>query len=127
VQRSVDNELLKWKNDPPPPDSVFHEKILDKLKIFQIIGGMPETVATYLKHRDFARCQKVLNDLITTIIDDFAKYKERIPLIKLQEVFYSTFNQVGGKFKYSRVSPQGRQPIIPIFHHSIIPIVSEAN
>jgi hypothetical protein len=23
--------------------------------------------------------------------------------------------------------PEGRQPIIPLFHHSIIPIVSEAN
>jgi predicted AAA+ superfamily ATPase len=100
-------KLIRQSSPRNPPDLVFHEKILDKLKIFQVIGGMPETVATYLKHRDFSRCQKVLNDLITTIIDDFAKYKERVPVIKLQEVFYSTFNQVGGKFKYSRVSPPG--------------------
>jgi predicted AAA+ superfamily ATPase len=74
-------KLIRQSSPLNPPDSVFHEKILDKLKIFQVIGGMPETVATYLKHRDFSRCQKVLNDLITTIIDDFAKYKERVPVI----------------------------------------------
>ncbi|MCP5048890.1 MAG: ATP-binding protein [bacterium] len=90
-----------------PVDPLIHEKILDKLRTFQVIGGMPETVAVYLKYRDLRRCQKVLDDLITSIIDDFAKYKKRAPVHKLQEVFYSTVHQAGGKFKYSNVSPAG--------------------
>jgi predicted AAA+ superfamily ATPase len=68
---------------------------------------MPETTATYLKYRDPQRCQKIIDDLVTTIIDDFAKYKKRSPVHKLQEVFYSTVHQAGGKFKYSNVSPPG--------------------
>jgi predicted AAA+ superfamily ATPase len=106
-----DNEsmakFIRQSSPGNPVDSVIHGKILDKLKIFQVIGGMPEAVASYLKYKDVRRCQKVLDDLITTIIDDFSKYKKRIPPLKLQEVFYSTVHQVGSKFKYSRVSPEG--------------------
>ena len=90
-----------------PMDPVIHAKILDKLKRFLLIGGMPEAVASYLKHRDLRRCQKVLDHLITSIIDDFAKYKKRSPVSKLEEVFYSVVQQAGGKFKYSKVSPDG--------------------
>lgn len=101
------DELIDRSSVQKPIDPVIHKKILDKLKTFQLIGGMPEAVASYLKHKDLRRCQKVLNDLVTTIIDDFAKYKNRSPVHKLQEVFYSTVHQVGSKFKYSNVSPPG--------------------
>lgn len=88
-----------------PMDPVFHEKILDKLKVFLVIGGMPAVVASYLTHKDLTRCQRILDGLYTSIIDDFARYKERSPVNKLHEVFHSSFHQVGGKFKYSKVSP----------------------
>jgi predicted AAA+ superfamily ATPase len=100
-------KLIRQSSPRNPVDPVIHEKILDKLKIFQVIGGMPEAVASYLKYKDVRRCQKILDDLITTIIDDFGKYKERVSPLKLQEVFDSTVHQVGSKFKYSRVSPEG--------------------
>ena len=100
-------KLIRRSSPRNPMDPVIHEKILDKLKTFLVIGGMPETVAAYLQYKDPARCQKILDDLLTTIIDDFAKYKKRAPVHKLQEVFYSTVHQAGGKFKYSNVAPQG--------------------
>ncbi len=100
-------KLIRRSSPENPMDPLIHEKILDKLKLFLVIGGMPEAVASYLKYKDPLRCQKVLDDLITTIIDDFAKYKKRSPVSKLREVFYSTVHQAGGKFKYSKVSPTG--------------------
>lgn len=100
-------KLIRRSSPRNPMDEVIHDKTLDMLKLFQVIGGMPETVAAYLKHKDLRRCQKVLDDLINTIIDDFAKYKSRVPAHKLKEVFFSTVQQVGSKFKYSNVSPPG--------------------
>ncbi|MCP5104271.1 MAG: ATP-binding protein [bacterium] len=99
--------LIRRSSPENPMDPVIHEKILDILKLFLLVGGMPGAVATYLKHKDLRRCGKVLDDLLTTITDDFAKYKKRAPVSKLQDVFHSTVHQAGGKFKYSKVSPSG--------------------
>ena len=92
-----------------PVEPVIHEKILEKLKIFQLIGGMPEVVRTYLEEKDFMLCQEVIDNILTTIKDDFAKYKEKFPVIRLEEVFDSIIYQLGNKFKYSNISPGNPQ------------------
>jgi predicted AAA+ superfamily ATPase len=45
-----------------------------------------------------------LNDLITTLKADFAKYKRRVPLLLLNEVFESVMRQAEGKFVYERAA-----------------------
>jgi predicted AAA+ superfamily ATPase len=99
--------LKSSSNNPVEP--VIHEKILDQLKMFQLIGGMPEVVRTYLEEKDFMLCQEVIDNILTTIKDDFAKYKEKFPVIRLDEVFDSIVYQVGNKFKYSNISPGNPQ------------------
>jgi len=99
--------LNSSSNNPVEP--VIHEKILDKLKMFQLIGGMPEVVRTYLEEKDFMLCQEVIDNILTTIKDDFAKYKEKFPVIRLEEVFDSIVYQSGDKFKYSNISPGNPQ------------------
>ena len=98
------NDLIAEAGPERPLDRVIHEKILAKLKIFQIIGGMPAVVKDYLETTDFNRCQKQLDSLVTSWIDDFAKYKKRSPLLRLQEVFKSIVFQMGCKFKYSTIA-----------------------
>lgn len=98
-------ETLILKSSPDNPmDPVLHEITLDKLKIFQLIGGMPAVVKTYLEEKDLALCQEVIDDILTTIKDDFAKYKKKFPVVRLQEVFDSIVYQAGNKFKYSNIS-----------------------
>ena len=89
-----------------PVEEVFHNKLLDRLKLFQIIGGMPETVKAYVESHDFTACQRSADVLITSINDDFAKYRKRLPSVKLQETFKSIVMQVGTKFKYSNISAE---------------------
>ncbi len=98
------NSLIAEAAPENPLDSVIHEKILAKLKIFQIIGGMPEVVKDYLETKDFNRCQKQLDNLETSWVDDFAKYKKRSPVLRLQEVFKAIVFQTGSKFKYSSIA-----------------------
>lgn len=104
----LERHILKSSSENPP-DPVIHEKILDKLKIFQLIGGMPEVVRTYLEERDFMLCQEVIDEILTTIRDDFAKYKKKFPVIRLEEVFDSIVYQSGSKFKYSNISSERPQ------------------
>lgn len=94
-------ELVKNSSPQKSMDPVFHQEILEQLKIFMLIGGMPEVVNTYLNTKDFIECQKILDNLRTTIFDDFSKYKKKSPSLRLQVVFNSIIAQTGSKFKYS--------------------------
>ena len=81
-----------------------HNKIVNLLKVFLIVGGMPEVVSEYVKSKDILLCQKVLNDLVITFRDDFAKYKKKIPALRIAEVFESVARQSEGKFIYEKAA-----------------------
>ena len=90
---------------PDRPVSLpVHEKIIEQLKNFLIIGGMPEVVAEFVETHDFLRCQKVMNSMLISFRNDFAKYKNRIPAARINEVFSSVSHQAVGKFVYEHVS-----------------------
>ena len=96
---------LKKKASPGHPLQItVHEKLLAYLKKFLFLGGMPEVISTYIESKDFNLCGKILDDLIFSFNDDFAKYKKRVPVARVREVFYSVIKQTGGKFIYSKVA-----------------------
>ncbi|MDR0737623.1 MAG: AAA family ATPase [Prevotellaceae bacterium] len=97
-------EQIDKSNPENPVFEVLHNKILEQLKIFLIIGGMPEVVAEFVKTKDFLRCNKLLNSLLESFRNDFAKYKKRIPAMRINEVFNSVAVQAEGKFVYEHVS-----------------------
>jgi len=89
-----------------PLATPVHEKLLDLLKKFLVIGGMPEVVGKYINQRELRGCQRVLDDLISSYRTDFAKYKERVPSSRIREVFNSIVRQAGGKFVYKKTSQE---------------------
>jgi predicted AAA+ superfamily ATPase len=84
-----------------PLDKALHDKALYLLKLFLLIGGMPETVATYVTEKDLLKCQLVLDDLIVSLRNDFAKYKKRIPALQISAALDSLVRQTGNKFVYT--------------------------
>lgn len=95
-----------------PIDPVLHQMLLDRLRTYLVIGGMPKAVSTYCSTHDLLRCQDIIDNLIATIKDDFAKYKRRSPVSWLSETLLSVSRQAGGKFIYSRVSREGKTFLI---------------
>lgn len=95
------------KNGSPehPLDQLFHDRLLELLRVFLIIGGMPEVVQQYIEQRDILACQRLLDDIIITARDDFAKYRTRAPLARLDEVFRAIPFQTGNKFRYATIDP----------------------
>ncbi len=91
--------------DPQPVDEAFHALLLDKLRVYMMIGGMPAVVASYVVNRDIRRCQELLDSLLQSLWTDFAKYTESCPVLVLRDTFWSVARQAGGKFIYSHVSP----------------------
>lgn len=86
-----------------PVDEPFHRRLVDLVRTYQLVGGMPAVVKSYAESHDLSSCFKILDDLVTTLEDDFKKYRKRVPVARLAEVFRSIVLQAGGKFKYASV------------------------
>lgn len=97
-------EMKKSASPENPLNTAFHEKLKDRLKQFLIIGGMPEAISTFIgKTSDINAVQNVLSDITISYNDDFAKYKSRIPVLRLREVMGSIVKQAGSKYVFSNV------------------------
>jgi predicted AAA+ superfamily ATPase len=99
------DQLVELISSATPLGDVLHGRATELLRTYMIIGGFPEIVKTYVKMADITRCQKLLDDLLVTIRDDFSKYRGRAPSTQLDAVLSSIVDQAGAKFKYSNVDP----------------------
>lgn len=97
--------LIEAKREATPEKplpEMLHARLLEHLRNFMIIGGMPEAVGRFVETGSFQECTQIHNDLILSIENDFARYKKQAPVLVLREVFRSVVNQCGSKFVYTR-------------------------
>ena len=95
-----------------PMDVPFHERLLDYLRTYMTIGGLPEVVAGYVQKHDLNAAMETLDDLLLLFQDDFAKYRKRVPMSRLAETFLSAAAQAGGKFICAHVSRDVKSTVI---------------
>jgi len=104
-------KLLEAAPEKPLSEEI-HRKLSELFLRFLVIGGMPEVVAKYASGGSLLDCQNTLDDLTEAFFNDFAKYKQRVPAARLEEVFSSVIAQTGRKFTYSRTAaPATREQI----------------
>lgn len=109
------HDLLQAKRKASPEEPLhetLHSRLLEHLRTFLVIGGMPEVVARFVHTHDFLTCHQIQNDLIQSLESDFARYKDRSPVLLLREVFRSVVNQAGQKFIFTKAGQN--QSIIKI-------------
>ena len=86
-----------------PLSEPLHTKLIELLRTYMIVGGMPEVVATWIKTNDYLQCQEIQEDLLISYEDDFPKYKKKIDPHLLRLTFRSAAVQATHKFVYSEV------------------------
>jgi predicted AAA+ superfamily ATPase len=99
-------EAKKRADAEKPMAEPLHQKLTGHVKRFLILGGMPEVLATLIRNNDLSACGRVLDDLVTSLRTDFAKYKKRVPALRIAEVFDSVVQQAGGRFVYAKAASQ---------------------
>ena len=109
MQRNVLLEKLHNANPENPVSEEVHRKLKELFLRFIIIGGMPEVVSTYSSGGSLLNCRDILDELTETLFNDFAKYKLRVPAIRLEEVFSAIIAQTGQKFTYSKTVVSANQ------------------
>ncbi len=97
-------EFIRKASTSNPIPEVLHEQAVRLLRQFLVLGGMPAVVAEFCKTGDLLECQRILSELVQSFRDDFAKYRDRIPSMRIEAVFRSVAEQGLGKFVYSHVN-----------------------
>ena len=57
-----------------PMGQLMHRKAMDMLRLYMIVGGMPQAVAAYAEHRDFGRVDRVKRQILSLYRNDIAKF-----------------------------------------------------
>ncbi|SES74631.1 hypothetical protein SAMN05216348_102177 [Olsenella sp. KH3B4] len=89
----------------------LHEQALDFYRTYVLTGGMPEAVASYAEHGDFADVSRIQRDILDLYVADMAKYAEPIETARIREAWLSVPAQLAKenhKFQYKVVRSGGR-------------------
>lgn len=95
----------------PLPEAV-HNKLVEQLKTFYLVGGMPAAITEWVESKSYIECTRVHNDILDTYQDDFSKYKSRISPALLRQVLRSVALQAGCKFVFRQVADDIHSSVI---------------
>jgi predicted AAA+ superfamily ATPase len=91
-----------------PMVAAVHDRYMELLRQYWIVGGMPEAVASFAADKNFTTVGRVHQSIVATYRDDFGKYSHGALKNRVQIVFDKLPSLVGRKFKYSQVSHEHR-------------------
>lgn len=83
---------------------LVHRKLLEYLRIYFFVGGMPEAVELYISDKKFVETSRIHNNIITSLKYDFAKYGTLKQQEFLELVMLYSAKNVGKKVKYSNIN-----------------------
>ncbi|MEE9451881.1 MAG: ATP-binding protein, partial [Gammaproteobacteria bacterium] len=89
-------------------DPSIHIRLLELLKTYMWLGGMPAVVDAWLKLADAEKCCSLQDRIITAYQQDFLKYAKKNQIRNVESVFLSIPKQLGNKFKYTSVDNTGK-------------------
>lgn len=84
-----------------PMTEKAHKDLVDQLRSFYLVGGMPAAVTEWMETHSYIEVSHVHTDIIQTYEDDFNKYKKRVSPVLLRQVLRSVALQIGSKFVYA--------------------------
>ena len=99
--------LAQWTLAQPPSQAMA-KRLLDSVRRYFFVGGMPEAVRAYAERKDLLEVQRIQTALVETVQADFAKYGTR----RLHELMRRTYRHiaenVGRKIKFVNISREDR-------------------
>ncbi len=102
--------LAELKVCEPLPEP-FHNELLDLLKKYFFIGGMPEVVAAYAKNKNLFDIRTIQKEILKAYDLDFAKHAPKDEIMKITRVWESIPNQLAKenkKFVFSAIKQGAR-------------------
>ncbi len=108
----IDNEVAAESvvQHPARVDAGIQRQLLEELKTYFFVGGMPESVRVYRDTHSMVEAFRVQNEIIGSYRDDFAKYTPRVDRACLDTVLLNVARDVGEQIKYTRLDSSHSGP-----------------
>ncbi len=90
---------------------IFHEKLVEILRLYYFIGGMPEAVSNYIDNKNLETVRAIQQKILAGYENDFAKHapNEIVPRIRLVwNALISQLAKENRKFIYGQIKKGGR-------------------
>jgi uncharacterized protein len=86
-----------------PMQSYAHEKLMQLFKTYVLIGGMPEIVQNYVKHKDLSALQEIYTSLIASYLTDVEKYAKNSSQVNvIRHIIKSMAVETGNRIKFEQ-------------------------
>ena len=107
-------EALETTSDIAPFPEALHQSLLQVLRLYLVVGGMPEAVSVYIESQDLHAVRDVQKNILAAYQLDFAKHAPKQEVMKLLAVWEAIPKQLAKenkKFIFSVVhkSARGRE------------------
>ncbi len=101
-------EHLPSLNQEIPLDEVIHEKFLQQLSYYFIVGGMPEAISVFVNTGSLSEVKDVHQSLYQSYVQDFVKYRKQADVQLLDHIFQEIPAKIGTRIKYTSLYPEKR-------------------
>ncbi|MES2504636.1 MAG: ATP-binding protein [Myxococcota bacterium] len=101
-------EFIKEATLNKPPDQFLHEHLLQLVRRYFLLGGMPAVLNTYTQENSWLECARIQSGLLQTYRSDFGKYSTKAQHIHLEKLFEKAPGTVGEQVKYTSIDPDTR-------------------
>lgn len=93
---------------------VFAPKIIDQLRTYYIVGGMPEVVSRYLEEGNLLTVREIQSKILSAYEQDFSKHAPEAMVPRIRELWYSMPAQLAKEnkkfiFRHVREGARGRE------------------
>jgi len=106
-------------SEPKALSDPIHRLLLDELKKYCFIGGMPESVKVYADSKSLKESFLVHRELNESFRHDFSKYTPRIGTDCLDSVLTGTARHVGQQIIYTRLTDLCTHPTVKKAFHTL--------
>ena len=110
-------------------EEIFHKRLSEYYHLYLIIGGMPECVASWIAHHDYAKVELIQEELLLLYESDITKHNKKVNAAKVLLVYRNLVTQLAKenkKFVYGVLKPgasaSGEIDFVIQHHDCVIPI-----
>ena len=109
-QQHIDYLVKCFRNEVPVMEAV-HNRMRELLRLYIIVGGMPDAINTFVKSNNMNEVRTVQQNIVDNYKSDMLKYALQEDKAKIRECFDSIPSQLAKenkKFQYSTIRKNGR-------------------
>ena len=104
-------EVMRQTKEINGIPKIFEDRLIEKLKIYYIIGGMPEAVYSWVNDKDIEKVNKIQKNILDSYENDFSKHTDASEANKISLIWNGIPSQLAKenkKFVYQIVKKGAR-------------------